>query len=374
MKNPFPEAVPEIPDANNSGHTEASPVRHSAGVEHLYAIDLLRFLAALAVVAAHWCYTTGQMQPIMMISAAKYGFFGVHLFFLISGLVILMSAQGQDLRGFVAARIVRLYPAFWICCTISAMFAFNDPLLGWPEYFANMTMFPNPFYVQLINQAYWSLVVEAKFYLLIAVLLLCGRLHRIELVMWIWLAATAFSTSYLMRHVIMAPYSSFFVGGCACFLLRKQPTWDRWALLFAAWAVAMNETARVVVKHNVFDTFTSCMLVTSFFVVILAVSKRGLVIPEWKGIALLGAISYPLYLLHQRIAIEMGWTTDSPALLLLAFAWIIILSWVVHRWGELPLQRWMKAKLRTARRINDLPPSLRRQDHVPLPSTTKNTK
>jgi len=359
MNHPSPKAAPEIPVADNPGRPEASPVRDSARVEHLYAIDLLRFLAAMAVVATHWCFTTDQMQPIMKIHVAKYGFFGVHLFFLISGMVILMSAQGQDLRGFVAARIVRLYPAFWICCTISALVAFIDPLLGWPEYFANMTMFPNPFYVSLINQAYWSLVVEAKFYLLIAVLLLCGRLHRIELVMWIWLAATAFSTSYLMRQVIMAPYASFFVGGFACFLLRRQPTWDRWALLFVAWAVAMNETAREVAKYNyVFDTFASCMLVTSFFVVILAVSKSWLVIPEWKGIALLGAISYPLYLLHQRIAIEMGWTTDSPALLLIAFAWIIILSWVVHRWGELPLQRWMRAKFRTARRFNDLPPSL----------------
>lgn len=348
-----------ISGPNNSGHTEAPPSRPSAGVEHLYAIDLLRFLAAMAVVACHWCFTTDQMQPIYEISAAKYGFFGVHLFFLISGLVILMSAQGQDLRGFVAARIVRLYPAFWICCTISALFAFSDPLLGWPEYFANMTMFPNPFYAPLINLAYWSLVVEAKFYLLIAMLLLCGWLHRIELVMWIWLAATAFSTSFLMRHLIMAPYAAFFVGGCACFLLRQKPTWDRWALLFAAWAVAMNETVLEVARQNhVPDTWTACILVTAFFLVILAVSQKWLVLPEWKGIALLGAISYPIYLLHQRIAIEMGWTTDNPALLLLAFAWIVILSWVVHRWGELPLQRWMRAKLRNARRVNDLPPSL----------------
>ena len=121
----------------------------------------------------------------------------------------------------------------------------------------------------------------------------------------------------------------------------------------------MNETVREVVKqNNVPDTLTSCILVTSFFAVILAVSKKWLIIPEWKGIALLGAISYPIYLLHQRIAIEIGWTTDNPSLLLLAFAWIIILSWVVHRWGELPLQRWMKAKFNNARHINDLPPSL----------------
>jgi peptidoglycan/LPS O-acetylase OafA/YrhL len=337
----------------------ALAVRQSIGAEHLYAIDLLRFFAAMAVVSCHWCFSPDQMQPIMKISVAKYGLFGVQLFFLISGLVILTSAQGQDFRGFLVARIVRLYPAFWICCTISASAAFIDPLLGWPEYLYNMTMFPDPHYVPLINQAYWSLVVEAKFYLLISVLLLFGWLHRIELVMWIWIVATAFSSSIPMRQLLIAHYACFFVGGCACFLLRKHPTWDRWALLFVAWVVAVNETVRECVEqHNVADAFTSCMLVSSFFAGILAISKNWLVIPAWKGVATLGAISYPIYLLHQRIAVEMGWTTNSPGLLLLAFAWIIVLSWAVHRWGELPLRRWMKAKFDNARKLNYQPPSL----------------
>jgi peptidoglycan/LPS O-acetylase OafA/YrhL len=334
----------------------AAAVQQSVRAEHLYAIDLLRFFAAMAVVACHWCFSPDEMQPIMTISIARYGQFGVQLFFLISGLVILISAQGQDFRGFVAARIVRLYPAFWICCTISALVAFIDPLLGWPEYLYNMTMFPDHHYAALINHAYWSLAVEAKFYLLISVLLLGGWLHRIELVMWGWIVATAWSSSDLMRHLLMGHDACFFVGGCACFLLRKRPTWDRWALLFAAWVVAMNETVREVVsQRHVMDAFTSCMLVSSFFAVILAIAKNWLVIPEWKGLATLGAISYPIYLLHQRIAIEIGWTTDSPGLLLLAFAWIIVLSWVVHRWGELPLQRWMKARFNNAKNAAPVP-------------------
>jgi peptidoglycan/LPS O-acetylase OafA/YrhL len=331
----------------------------SLQAERLYAIDLLRFFAATAVVGCHWCFSHDQMQPIMQINIAKYGLFGVQLFFLISGLVILISAQGQDFRGFVVARIVRLYPAFWICCTISALAAFIDPTLGWPEYLYNMTMLPDPHYVQLINQAYWSLAVEVKFYLLISVLLLCGWLHRIELVMWVWIVATAVASSPAARNLLMAHYACFFVGGCACFLLRKQSTWDRWALLFAAWMVAMQETVReVVFQNHAADAFTSCMLVSSFFAVILAISKNWLVVPQCKGVAALGAISYPIYLLHQRIAIEMGWTTDNPGLLLLAFAWIMVLAWVVHRWGELPLQQWMKARFDHARTLNRRPPAL----------------
>ncbi len=79
------------------------------------------------------------MAPTFKIEASKYGLFGLHVFFMLSGFVILLSAQGQDFRGFVVAGIVRLYPAFWICCTISALFVLptGDPLLGWAEYLGN---------------------------------------------------------------------------------------------------------------------------------------------------------------------------------------------------------------------------------------------
>ena len=45
--------------------------------------------------------------------AARYGFFGVELFFLISGFVIGMSGMGRSLGEFFVARVVRLYPAYW---------------------------------------------------------------------------------------------------------------------------------------------------------------------------------------------------------------------------------------------------------------------
>jgi len=309
---------------------------------HLYAIDLLRFLAAMGVVLCHWCFA--PPHTIMQVSGAKYGIFGVQMFFLISGFVILLSAQGQDLRSFVVARATRLYPAFWICCTISALVAFTDPLLGWPEYFYNMTMLPDQAYVKLINQAYWTLFIEAKFYLLIALLILCGRLHRIEGVAWAWLAACAVSTSFLANHLLMGRYAPFFVAGCTCFLLRQRSSWTRWALLLFSWALGMKATVfEVSTNGGGLDPLTSCLLVTSFFIAMLAIALDWLVVPPMKAVATLGAISYPIYLLHQRIEIEFGWTTDSPILLLAAFVWIIVLSYAVHRWAERPFQRWMRA-------------------------------
>jgi peptidoglycan/LPS O-acetylase OafA/YrhL len=65
-----------------------------------YELDLLRFFAALAVVLFHHGfrgYAADHMTDMPYLSlapAAKYGYLGVDLFFLISGFVILMTASG----------------------------------------------------------------------------------------------------------------------------------------------------------------------------------------------------------------------------------------------------------------------------------------
>ncbi|MGH8965075.1 MAG: acyltransferase family protein, partial [Actinomycetes bacterium] len=86
----------------------------------LAALDGLRFLAAMAVLAYHyvavnhhaWGPRTDVSFPNLQPLVA-YGSFGVQLFFVISGFVILMSAWGRDVRSFTASRVGRLFPAYW---------------------------------------------------------------------------------------------------------------------------------------------------------------------------------------------------------------------------------------------------------------------
>ena len=88
-----------------------------------YEIDLLRFSAALSVVFYHYTYCgyqAGHLSPISdpeWARITRYGWLGVQLFFLISGCVVLLSAQGKTVRQFVISRVTRLYPAFWVACT-----------------------------------------------------------------------------------------------------------------------------------------------------------------------------------------------------------------------------------------------------------------
>lgn len=88
-------------------------------------LDLLRFFAALAVVFHHYSLDgfAAESMTIMpyplLASISKYGYLGVELFFMISGFVILMTASNGDLKKFVISRLIRLYPAFWVCCSIT---------------------------------------------------------------------------------------------------------------------------------------------------------------------------------------------------------------------------------------------------------------
>lgn len=71
----------------------------------------------------------------LLAQPAKYGYLGVELFFMISGFVILMTASNNSLKRFFISRAVRLYPAFWVCCTITFLLILA---VGQPRYSASL--------------------------------------------------------------------------------------------------------------------------------------------------------------------------------------------------------------------------------------------
>jgi peptidoglycan/LPS O-acetylase OafA/YrhL len=152
------------------------------GPDRLYEIDLLRFLAASAVLLYHWSFAGAAREPWTVMQYplispfARYGYLGVDLFFIISGFVVLMSAMGSTPKRFFISRVVRLYPAFWVCCLLTFTVAM---LIGAPRFhvpakhlLVNLTMMQGFLDVPHVDGVYWSLAVELKFYFLILGLLL----------------------------------------------------------------------------------------------------------------------------------------------------------------------------------------------------------
>src|SRR5699024_4925121 len=113
----------------------AAPARPAKPAPRLRAMDALRMVAALAIVVFH--FTTrdngrwGDVLPFEVfpdVSAiARYGYAALHLFFTISGFVILMSVWGRTPRQFIASRVSRLYPAFWIAVLLTSTLRWLSP-------------------------------------------------------------------------------------------------------------------------------------------------------------------------------------------------------------------------------------------------------
>ena len=286
----------------------------------VYEIDLLRFLAAMAIVLFHYSYRGHAADDLTVMAypalapVFKYGYLGVELFFMISGFVILMTAANRSLGEFVIARIVRLYPAFWTCCTLTFIvtLAIGAPphSASMARYLANMTMLSGFVGVVSIDGAYWSLFVEIQFYALVAILLGSGHLHRAETFLVLWLGASIvliIHPVWFLGSLLITDYSAFFIAGAACFLIwSKGLSLARAAIVACAWGLALFQSMQKVLvfeRHfnTTFDASIVIGIVTVFFAIMVMIALRRRVFEGRQWWLFLGSISYPLYLLHQNI-------------------------------------------------------------------------
>ena len=301
-------------------------------------LDLLRFLAALAVVLYHYAFrgfAAGDMSTMpypLLVPVAKYGNLGVELFFMISGFVILMSASSGSLRKFATSRVARLYPMFWVCCTLTFVVTL---LLGGahfsvsaPQYAVNLTMLSGFLDVPSVDGVYWSLFAELRFYALVALVLLFRQLERTQLLLTLWLVASAvleFTPVPLLGFLLITDYSPLFIAGAVCFLIRSHgATLTRLGLVGAAWTFALyhalDEIPRLEAKyHTPLSPYVVAGVVSVFFIALVAVALRrtgGLERVNWVT---LGALTYPLYLIHQNIGymiFNAAYPTVNPHVLL----------------------------------------------------------
>ncbi|MFU2328098.1 acyltransferase family protein [Pseudomonas sp. NFX98] len=337
----------------------------------LNELDLLRFLAAIAVVIFHYAfrgYAGGNMSVMpypLLAEPAKYGYLGVELFFMISGFVILMTASNNTLKHFFISRAVRLYPAFWVCCTITFIITLA---IGQPRYTAtfyqyvvNMTLLSDFMSIPSIDGVYWSLFVEIKFYLLISVLLAFKKIEKIETYLVLWLLISAMTEAFSfgkLRSILITDYSAYFIAGATFYLIWTEGiTKTRLSLLIGSLALACY-TAIVFAKlletiyPTQFNLVIICSIITIFFMTFyLIATNKTIAIGAWNWTAL-GALTYPLYLLHQMIGFmifNIAYPAVNPHLLLWGTtALMIAASYIIHKKAEVPISNLLRKLLSTS--------------------------
>jgi len=328
----------------------------------------------MAVVFYHYCFYFGVddaargNRPWPELAAmARYGHLGVQLFFMISGFLVLQSALSKDVAGFLRARVVRLYPAFLVCCTITyAAVAF---IPGEPHalvnYLYNLTMLNGlvdsfrgvpPDY---LDGSYWTLALEWKFYLLIAILIALRQLRYIERALWGWAAASVvacFHSSPWLVDYALTPWSAYFIAGAAFFRGHSRGwTAPRVVLVMAAFVLCLIHTGeqneQLTAAHGThFSMAVSLGIVTAGFALFAALSARPLRIGflQPRLVVLLGALSYPVYLLHFRLGaaqVRLLWSRIDPVMLLVAMvAAVVIVAYIVHAGVERPAWRILRRR------------------------------
>lgn len=328
-------------------------------------LDLLRFLGAVGILLFHYAfrgYAADAMSTMpypLLAPVAKYGYLAIELLFMISGFVIAMTATNQSLRHFVISRIVRLYPVFWACCTLifAATLAIGAPRysVSVGQYLANMTMLSGFLGVPLMDGAHWFLYVDLIFYALVAAALLLGGSRRLQLflVSWLLIEMTlgALPFGWQSRR-LLADYSVCFIAGAQFFLIwSRGSSVTRIAVTAACLGLAIMQA---IDRLPGFEThYRTSMnrsvvagIVTLSFVMMLLIALRrtgALARSQW---VLAGAISYPLYLLHENIGFMIfnaGYPAANPHVLFWGTIVVMIgVSLAVHVFIEKRFSRPMR--------------------------------
>ncbi|MBU2928371.1 acyltransferase family protein [Winogradskyella psychrotolerans] len=352
--------------------------------ERLYHLDLIRFLAALYVVLYHYCfrgyakdnYSILEFSPLEGFS--KYGYLGVELFFMISGFVILMSAQNSNLIKFCISRFTRLYPAFWFCVLLTATIIslYGGPLFNvtLDQVLINLTMFNGFIGIEHVDGVYWSLVIELKFYILISLLLLFRIIKYIKVFSWLLLliaitqiilpfseAPTFMKVIYFMCFASKSPY---FVAGMFFFLIKSEKNIIKNSLpiiisYILAIYFAFEDTAKRNLKYdNAYDFTIVCILITLFFVILFLLSTNKLSMFNKKVFLYLGILTYPLYLIHQKIGYiifnNFGGYVNKWMLLFIVITGMLLVSYLINKFIEKPLGTYMSQKLKKNKFLNKL--------------------
>jgi peptidoglycan/LPS O-acetylase OafA/YrhL len=334
-----------------------------SGAGRLAGLDVLRGLAAAAVMIHHHGQYYDVLYPGRKLLPVNFeaGHFGVELFFIISGFVILMTIERKaTVRAFAVARITRLMPCFLAALVLATLILCVAPMPPLdtptvPRFLANLTMAPLLLGQRVVDLPYWTLTYEMVFYILMAVLLALDRLRSIE---WIALGWMALGVAYpllldpalhhRMTILLMAYHSNFFVIGMCLYLIhvgRARPvTWIALAAAVAMSARGGGEQA-FYASSVLYLSLTVAFTAAVWFATTSA--GRWIALPP---LVFLGRISYPLYLVHVvlgfqviRFGVEQGWSTGAGVIAAMAVS--LVAATLLHYLIEEPGERWSRRAL-----------------------------
>lgn len=256
------------------------------------------------VVLFHFVWaTTGFVSTQWILDIFKYGKYGVHIFFVISGFIIPYSMYSSNYKirsffKFVLKRIIRLDPPYIISIVLVIVTAYVKILLAY-DISATMKIsltqvalhlgylinfFPD---YQWLNNVYWTLAIEFQYYLLMALVLVLFTSSNLFLRLLMYLLFMVGPMIPMVSAGAHFPYyAPLFLMGILVFQFKKNiiTNVEFW-LVFVMAAAMVAYSQKEIVFFGLFAAFA-----------ILFFENVQLKFLSW-----LGRFSYSVYLIHPVI-------------------------------------------------------------------------
>lgn len=356
-------------------------------------LDGLRGIAAVAVVISHFAggYDSKFPDEVAAPWSMSWGAYGVQLFFLISGFVILMTARrARVAREFVVSRLSRLYPPYWLALAMTTVLVvgFAVPVgSGEPSlvmFLANLTMIQRWLLIPNMDEVYWTLAVEMQFYVVVFALLVLTRSRLTNRVVawaaavWCFISLATSVWAYPLSHgmaphsapliaklvlnMTVTPYGALFCAGMLAYLARTEDR--RWFIpaagagLVAAASYWLTQSPR----HGVV-----VLGIVIVFLAIVAVPRVPVL--TTRPMLFFGRISYSLYICHYAVGIAIIHSLrpmlGRPLATIVAFFAVLAWSWIVYEVAEKRASNRLRGELRRWFRVPTVPRKLVEQSPEP---------
>lgn len=293
-------------------------------MQKILNIQALRGIAVLSVVAFHLVpienkYGAGES---VLPDFFKYGMFGVDLFFVISGFVMVSITRDQfqsvpRALTFLYHRASRIYPTYWFYSALVLAIFLIEPawvnsaqgnqinivssFLLWPE-----STLP------LINVG-WTLIHELYFYIVFFVLLFLVPEKKLGLALALWALTVvvvnlSVATTNPVYRLAVNPLTLEFIAGCfLAILFYKDHGWTNTCILAAGSIIVVavltglshSETPAGWWRVGIYGAPAAAILYC------LVVAEREQVVLH-KYLVKIGDSSYSIYLVHVLVLSAMG--------------------------------------------------------------------
>ncbi len=308
----------------------------------LYALDGLRGIAAFAVLIFH--VTNKQFA---------YGHYGVQLFFIISGFVIFLSTNNiKTVKEFIVKRVLRLFPAFIVCMTITTIVInllpeYAHDSIDVKRYICNLSMIPEILGVKPVDNSYWSLVPELFFYALIAFVLYFKQMKHILWICIIWLIIISINilfkidNQYQIIKLFNIRHGQLFIAGIMLYKIYKEGFNINNTFMLSISYVLTIIIYPLAHPHMYFWS-SHIIITTIIYVLFLLFIFDKLIILQYQPFQFLGKISYSLYLIHQIVGITLinyfkaNTQFNTFFIIIFVVLLLIITSYAIYKYIELP--------------------------------------